>query len=129
MINQNLDFIRKAFFVILLVFIFDGLMSPVISIGRVFGQSYYNIAVNPTVLNNTSHPTIATTHTKISNTTVLPVTPGTVNTPSLSKTPHPKIISKTMTTLPLNSSGPTIIANPSLLSHTSHPKVLQNSTR
>lgn len=72
-------------------------MLSVISIGRAFGQSYYYnipIAINPTVLNKTSHPTIATTHTKISNNTVLPVTPGTVNMSSLSKTPHPKIVSK-----------------------------------
>jgi hypothetical protein len=129
MINQNPYLIRKAFLVILLVLVFDGLVSTPISMGRVFGQSYYNIAINSTILNNTSHPTIATAHTKISNTTVLPVTPGTVNMSSLSKTPHPKIVSKAMTTLPLNSSRPTIISNPSLLSHTPHTKLLQNSTR
>jgi hypothetical protein len=129
--NQNLDFIQKAFFIILLVFIFDGLVSPIMSTGRALGQSYYNIpvAINPTVLNKTSHPTIATTHTKISNNTMLPVTPGSVNMSSLLKTPHPKIISKTMTTLPLNATSPTIITNHSQLSHTPHPKILLNSTR
>jgi hypothetical protein len=130
MINQNGDLIRKAFLIILLAFILDGLVSPVVSMGRALGL-YYNIpiAINPTVLNKTSHPTIATTHTKISNNTMLPVSPGTVNMSSLSKTSHPKIVSKTMTTLPLNSTRSTIITNSSLLSDTPHPKVLGNSTR
>jgi hypothetical protein len=132
MINKSPSFIKKAFFPILLIFIFVGLFSSsTISTVLGFVKSYYNIpiAINPSILNKTSHPTISTTHTKISNTTQLPVTSGTVNMSSISKTPHPKIVSKAMTRLPLNATRPTIITNPSLLSHTPHPKILRNSTK